>query len=351
MIGQSISHYKILEKLGEGGMGVVYKAEDTKLKRTVALKFLASQSLGTPEEKTRFVHEAQAAAALDHPNICTVYEIDEAQGHTFIVMAYVDGQSLRERTESGPLKLEEALGLAIDIARGLQEAHEKDIVHRDIKSANVMVTKKGQGKITDFGLAKLAGRTKVTKTGTSVGTTAYMSPEQARGEDVDQRTDIWSLGVVVYEMLTGRLPFRGDHEQAVTYQIVHEDAEPITALRTGIPMELEQIVSKCLEKEASSRYQHVDEVLVDLGKVKRTPTPKPKRKLIKYALPASAIFLAVILFLIFKPFTFEVSPDQKAAAAENSLAIMYFTNLIDSDDPQKLGKIVTSLLITDLSER
>jgi len=199
MIGQTISHYKILEKLGEGGMGVVYKAVDTKLDRPVALKFLSSQSLGTQDEKTRFVHEAQAAAALDHSNICTVHEIDEADGHTFIAMAYVDGQSLREKTGSGPLKLDEALSLATDIARGLQEAHEKDIVHRDIKSANVMVTKKGHAKITDFGLAKLAGGTRVTQTGTSVGTVAYMSPEQARGEEVDQRSDIWSLGVVLYE--------------------------------------------------------------------------------------------------------------------------------------------------------
>ena len=163
MIGQTISHYKILEKLGEGGMGVVYKAEDTKLKRTVALKFLSSQSLGTQEEKTRFVHEAQAAAALDHSNICTVYEINDAKGQTFIVMAYIDGLSLREKIQPGPLKLEEALGVAIDVAQGLQEAHEKGIVHRDIKSANVMVTKKGQAKITDFGLAKLAGRTKLKK--------------------------------------------------------------------------------------------------------------------------------------------------------------------------------------------
>ncbi len=153
MIGKTISHYKILEKLGEGGMGVVYKAEDTKLKRTVALKFLSSQSLGTQDEKTRFVHEAQAAATLDHPNICTVYEIDEAKGQTFIAMAYVDGQSLREKTQSGPFKLEEALSLTNDVAQGLQEAHEKGIVHRDIKSGNIMVTEKGQGKITDFGLA------------------------------------------------------------------------------------------------------------------------------------------------------------------------------------------------------
>ncbi|MFQ5866251.1 MAG: serine/threonine-protein kinase, partial [bacterium] len=181
-------------------MGVVYKAEDVKLRRTVALKFLPPQTLGGEEEKNRFVHEAQAAAALDHPNICTVYEIDEADGQTFIAMAYIDGQSLKEKIEDNLPKvsnLREVLEIAIQVAEGLQEAHEKGIMHRDIKSANIMVTAKGQAKIMDFGLAKLAGRTKVTKTGMTMGTVAYMSPEQAQGVEVDQRTDIWSLGVVL----------------------------------------------------------------------------------------------------------------------------------------------------------
>ena len=330
MTGKTISHYKILEKLGEGGMGVVYKAEDTKLKRTVALKFLSSQSLGTPDEMTRFVHEAQAAAALDHPNICTVHEIDEADGHTFIVMAYVDGQSLKEKTDLGPLKIEEALSLGIDIARGLQEAHEKDIVHRDIKTANIMVTKKGHAKITDFGLAKLVGSTQVTKTGTTVGTVAYMSPEQARGEGVDHRSDVWSLGVVLYEMLTGRLPFRGDHAQALTYQIVHENPESITAVRTGIPMELERIVNKCLEKNASDRYQHVDEILVDLRGVTKASTPKPRMNLIKYALPATVLILAGILLAIFNPFQWGITPDQKTGPVK--LAVLPFENLGAPED-------------------
>jgi len=311
-------------------MGVVYKAEDTKLKRTVALKFLSSQSLGTPDEKTRFVHEAQAAAALDHPNICTVHEIDDVDGQTFIAMAYIDGQSLREKTESGPLKLDEALSVAIDVARGLQEAHEKGVVHRDIKSANVMVTTKGQAKITDFGLAKLAGSTRVTKTGTTVGTVAYMSPEQALGEGVDHRSDIWSLGAVVYEMLTGQLPFKGDHEAATTYQIVHEDPEPVTALRTGVPLELERIVSKCLEKKSSDRYQHVDEVLVDLRAVKKAPTPRPKKKLIKYAIPASVVLLAAIIFVIFKLIQSEVPPDQRTGPVK--LAVRPFVNLGQPQD-------------------
>jgi serine/threonine protein kinase len=236
MIGQTISHYKIVEKLGEGGMGVVYRADDTKLNRTVALKFLSSQALSNPEAKSRFITEARAAAALDHPNICSVHGIEDVDGRMFIAMQYVDGESLNEKTGRGPLRLPQALSLGIDIARGLQEAHENGIVHRDIKSANVMITGKGQAKITDFGLAKLIGSTGITKTGTILGTAAYMSPEQLTGETADHRSDIWSLGVILYEMLTGRLPFGGDHEQAVAYQIMHEEPEPVTALRTGVPM-------------------------------------------------------------------------------------------------------------------
>ncbi|MEE9168113.1 MAG: serine/threonine-protein kinase, partial [bacterium] len=212
MIGKLISHYKILEELGRGGMGVVYKAEDTILKRMVALKFLPPHALGSDEEKARFVHEAQAAAALDHPNICTIYEIDEADGQTFIAMAYVPGQSLKEKIEAGPMELEESQNIAIQIADGLQAAHEKEIVHRDIKPANVMINEKGQAKIMDFGLAKLSGRTKLTITSTTLGTVAYMSPEQGRGQAVDHRSDIWSFGVILYEMFTGQMPFPGDYE-------------------------------------------------------------------------------------------------------------------------------------------
>ena len=264
MIGKTISHYKIIEKLGEGGMGVVYKAEDTKLERTVALKFLPLQAVAGEEEKARFRHEAQAAAALDHPNICTVHEINEADGQTFIAMAYVEGQSLYDVVAEGPVPISDALNHAAQIAEGLQAAHEKDIVHRDIKPANILITEKGQVRITDFGLAKLAGRTQLTKEGTSMGTIAYMSPEQTQGIEVDQRTDIWALGAVIYEMIMGQQPFRGDYEQAVTYSIMNEDPEPLTGLRTGVPMELERIVSKCLAKDPSDRYQHVDELIVDL---------------------------------------------------------------------------------------
>jgi serine/threonine-protein kinase len=267
MTGKTVSHYKILEKLGEGGMGVVYKAEDTKLKRTVALKFLTPQALGGEEEKSRFVHEAQAAASLNHPNICTVYEIDESEGQTFIAMEYVDGRSLKAKIESGPLKLSEATDIAVRIAQGLKEAHERGIVHRDIKPANIMLTGTGEPKIMDFGLAKSRDRTQVTKAGTTLGTVAYMSPEQARGERVDRRTDIWSLGVLLYEMISGRLPFKGDYEPAVVYSILNEEPEPLTAVRTGVPVELERVTAKLLAKDSAARYQHVDEVPVDLGRI------------------------------------------------------------------------------------
>jgi serine/threonine protein kinase len=200
MIGKIISHYKILAKLGEGGMGVVYKAEDTRLKRLVALKFLPSSIMASEAEKARFIHEAQAAAALNHPNICTIHEIDEAEGHLFIAMEFVEGQSLKEKVASGMLQVASVIDIAIQIAEGLQAAHEKKITHRDIKPANVMLTPKGQVKIMDFGLAKLAGRSALTKEGMTLGTVAYMSPEQARGENVDHRTDIWAFGVVLYEI-------------------------------------------------------------------------------------------------------------------------------------------------------
>ena len=264
MIDRTISHYKVTGVLGEGGMGIVYKAEDTKLERTVALKFLASHLLEDEEGHARFIREAKAAASLDHPNICTVYEIDEVEGETFIAMAYLEGQTVKAKIAERPLKLDEALDIAIQTAQGLQAAHEKDIVHRDIKSANLMVTPQGQVKIMDFGLAQLAEGSKLTKTATILGTPAYMSPEQSQRLPTDRRTDIWSLGVVVYEMVTGRTPFEGERQEAVLYAIGSEDPEPITALRAGLPMELEWIVGKALAKDKEERYQHVEEMLVDL---------------------------------------------------------------------------------------
>jgi len=310
MIGQTISHYKILEKLGAGGMGVVYKAEDTKLKRTVALKFLPPEWTRDEDAKARFMHEAQAASALDHNNICTIYEVDETEdGQLFIAMALYEGATLKYEIEQSPLKLEEAIELSIQIAQGLAKAHEKGIVHRDIKPANVFITNDGVAKILDFGLAKLASRTMLTKEGTTLGTVAYMSPEQAQSVQVDHRTDIWALGALLYEMISGRQPFEGDYEQAVMYSIMNEEPEPMTGLRTGVPMELERIVNKCLEKDASDRYQRADELIVDLTKLKKTvesfpshsdnmPVSATKRENFRVFL-VSAILVVSTVLLVF----------------------------------------------------
>ena len=280
MIGQTISHYHILEKLGEGGMGIVYKAEDLKLKRTVALKFLPADLTRDEEAKTRFVHEAQAASALQHPNICTIHDIDETVDHQlFIVMDWYDGQTLKEKIAGGPLKTEEATSDTIQIAQGLQQAHEKGIVHRDIKPANIIITNDGVAKILDFGLAKLAGGAKLTRTGSTVGTAAYMSPEQARGLDVDLRTDIWSLGVVLFEMLTGKLPFRGEHEAAMLYSIVHEEPQPISSLLSDVPPDIKLSITNMLQKEPGERFQHMRELLSQLGAIKKQDEAESEKPL------------------------------------------------------------------------
>ena len=269
MIGKTISHYKILEKLGQGGMGVVYRGEDTKLKRTVALKFLPPELTRDADAKARFIREAQAAAALDHPNICTIHEFGESAEGLFISMPLYRGETLKDRIARGPLAIDDALRIAEQIAQGLAKAHGSAIVHRDLKPANIFITEDGVAKILDFGLAKLGDRTRLTKEGTTLGTVSYMSPEQARGEEADERSDIWSLGVIFYEMVTGRPPFPGDYDQAVLYSIMNTAPEPVTALRTGIPMELERVISKALEKDRESRYRHADEFLVDLRRIER----------------------------------------------------------------------------------
>ena len=256
--------YHILEKLGEGGMGVVYKAKDVRLKRAVALKFLPPELTKDAESKERFVREAQAAAALSHPNICTIHEIDEEEGKSFIVMEYVEGKSLREKIKSSTIELEEVLNIAIQAAEGLEAAHKKGIVHRDIKSANIMITNEGQTKIMDFGLAKVVGESLITKEAKTMGTAAYMSPEQARGEPVDQRTDIWSLGVVLYELLSGQLPFKGERETSMMYSIVHEEPKALKEARPDIPVEMEKVVVRALKKNPDSRYQSAAEMLKDL---------------------------------------------------------------------------------------
>ena len=295
MIGKTISHYRILEKLGEGGMGVVYKAQDLKLDRIVALKFLPKHLLCDEEAKSRFVHEAKAASALDHPNIATVYEIDEVQGECFISMAHVEGESIKELITEKKRSLDEILEIAIQIAEGLNTAHKKDIVHRDVKPDNIMLTPDGLIKIMDFGLAKLKGVSKVTRAGTTLGTISYMSPEQARGEEVDHRTDIWSSGVVLYEMISGELPFKGEYEQAVIYSILNDEPQPLKSLSSQVPVELEQIVKKALAKTPDLRYQKAEEMAVDL----RSLREKLKSESLKEKPPAKE-FLPSVAVLPFR---------------------------------------------------
>ena len=290
MIGTTISHYKITGKLGEGGMGIVYKAEDTKLERPVALKFLAAHLLANEEAKKRFMREAKAAGALDHPNICTLYEIDEASGRTFLAMAYLEGRTLEQMISEGPLRIEDVLDIGTQIAKGLQKAHGKGIHHRDIKPSNMVLVdetpKERLVKIMDFGMAQLVDQSRLTLKDTALGTPAYMSPEQAQGVPVDQRTDIWSLGVVLYEMVVAQMPFKGEYQQAVFYNLMNEDYEPLTGIRTGVPMDLEFIVAKCLAKDAAQRYQSAGDVIIDLAALREKLASK-KSAVARKVSPAS----------------------------------------------------------------
>jgi serine/threonine protein kinase len=297
--------YKIIDEIGHGGMGVVYKAEDLKLKRCVALKFLPPHLMDSSELKERFLIEAQAAAALSHPNICVIYEVGEDEDRSFIAMEYIEGGTLRDKIKKGPLKPEQALDFAIQIAAGLGEAHRKGIIHRDIKSANIMVTERGQAKVMDFGLAKLRGGSSLTRSQTTLGTVAYMSPEQARGDELDQRTDIWSLGVVLYEMLAGRLPFRGDHDQAVIYSILHNEPESLIKVIPGMAPELEQVVGQAMAKKLAERYQTMEEFREDLAALAEGLKPlKAKARLAKKQPDLPEKSIAILPFI-------NDSPDQE----------------------------------------
>jgi serine/threonine-protein kinase len=353
MIGQTVSHYKILEKLGEGGMGVVYKAGDTKLKRTVALKFLPP-SISDATARKRFVHEAQAASSLEHPNICSIHEIDETpDGRMFIVMPCYEGETLQAKIEQGPMKIEEAVSAAIQVASGLSKAHEKGIVHRDIKPGNVFITDDDLVKIVDFGLAKLASQPKLTKTGITVGTVPYMSPEQAGDNGIDHRTDVWAVGVLIYEMITGRLPFRGSHEMALVYSIINEAPEPMTAVRTGVPMELERIVAKSLAKNPAERYPHIQDMLVDLraiekgldaahpGRTVTQPVTSRKRRTVIYG----GIVLTVVLLVVGK---FALYPPQSEHV--NSIAVLPLEDLSGESGEEYFADGLTEALIADLAK-
>ncbi|MCX6143283.1 MAG: protein kinase [Ignavibacteriales bacterium] len=279
MIGQTISHYKVLEKLGEGGMGVVYKAQDTKLLRPVALKFLSADMTRDQDAKKRFIQEARAASALDHPNIAVVHDIDEtSDGHSFICMAYYEGQTLKAKLAKGPMSVDESVNIALQIASGLQRAHESRIIHRDIKPGNIIITPQGEVKIVDFGLAKLAVQSHITRSHITGGTSAYMAPEQILGDEADARSDLFSLGVVLYEAVVGRRPFLGEHEPALFYSIVNTEPIPPSALQPGISQELERVILKLLAKEPTQRYQSAADVRADLKRfLGEEPTPSPRR--------------------------------------------------------------------------
>ena len=366
MIGQTISHYKILEKLGEGGMGVVYKAEDTKLRRTVALKFLPRDLMIDPQAKKRFYKEAQAAASIVHPNVCTIYEVEEYQSKTFIVMEYLPGQNLKDIINNGPVALEQTLKYTIQTARGIQKAHDAGIIHRDIKSANIIITEEETAKILDFGLAKFKRQTVTTREGVIKGTIDYMSPEQTVGEKLDHRTDIWSLGVVLYEMLIGKVPFRGTYEQAVVYSIMNEQPMPVTALRTGLPMELERVIYKALAKNPDERYQHLDDLIVDLEQIKKLPAPnistskksgvfRAVDRLIKpIKVPGILLiiaFLAIGGYFLFKGKQKDLLPGTTIPIqikAKNKIVILPFNNLTGDSKYDNWKTGIQQCMITDL---
>jgi len=345
--------YEIVEELGRGGMGIVYRAVDNKLKRTIALKFLPSEWTCDLQAKERFVREAQAAAALDHPHICTVHEIDEAEGRMFISMAFVEGESLKTRIERGPLKLGEVMDIGLQVAEGLKEAHKKGIVHRDIKAANIMVTEKGQAKIMDFGLARMSGRALLTKEGTTMGTVAYMSPEQTRGEDVDHRSDIWSLGVVLYEMLSGQLPFKGEHDQTIIHSILKEQPRPIADLRPEIPKPLQELVGKALEKNRDRRYQSMDELFNDLRSLSEGIEPEGIRirrrraKLLKWRRTAVYAGLGGI-FILLSVVALRVFTGN--AKAVDAIAVLPIENLTGDPEQEYIVDGITDDLIGQLSK-
>jgi serine/threonine protein kinase/Tfp pilus assembly protein PilF len=354
LIGKTVSHYKITEKIGKGGMGVVYKAQDLKLDRFVALKFLPPHLTTSDEEKQRFIYEAKAASSLDHTNICAIYEIDETEDdQLFISMAYYDGETLDKKIKGERLKIKDVIDYTIQIAQGLAKAHEKGIVHRDIKPANIMLTKDGEVKILDFGLAKLAGRTMLTKEGMTLGTISYMSPEQTQGTDIDQRTDIWALGVILYEMLTGERPFKGDYDQAILYSILNEEPDPISNVSPEVPNSIEQIVAKALEKKPDARYQQVEELLDDLKSISAGIVPdeikvrlmkeklRRRKRTILYTGAAGLIILLVVIALQFF---------SGGAEVIDSIAVLPLENLTGNADQDYFVDGATDELIGQLAQ-
>ena len=381
MTGKTILHYKILEKLGEGGMGIVYKAEDIKLKRIVALKFLPQYVTSSKGDLARFNQEAQAAAVLNHPNICIVYAIEDDKEGEFIAMEYIDGITLNKKIAESPLNTNEAISYAIQIGEALQEAHNNGIVHRDIKSENIMVNSRNQIKVMDFGLAKLKGSIKLTRSSTTAGTLAYMAPEQIQGGEIDARSDIFSFGVVFFEMLTGKLPFRGEHDASMMYAIINEEPEPLQKYLPDANSDIMHIINRALEKDPEDRYQSMKDIIIELrrmqkhtGNVSRktlinlpvppveekkinvitSPTPKEtpavekplpvkqaKYKLIIGASAAGIIIVLLIAFLFNK---------SSASVVGKSIAVLPFKNMNADKNDEYFSDGITEDITVELSQ-
>ncbi len=332
--GTAVGHYKIIEKIGAGGMGEVYLAEDTELKRQVALKFLPPHLCQDEACRKRFTREAQAAAGLDHPNIVPVYEVGEFKGRPFFAMAHIEGQSLREVIKQGKLTVNEAVDLTMQVCEGLHEAHSAGVVHRDIKPGNIIIDKKGKPRLLDFGLATVSGEEKLTKTGSTLGTVGYMSPEQVEGKKVDHRSDLFSVGVILYEMITGRRPFAGDNDAAVVKAISSSTPEPIARFKSGVTGELQSIIDKALSKDVSIRYQHADGMLADLKRLAASSqvpvtvsTRERRAKKLRWAAALSLLIIAVVsIGFVLKHF---LAPGELRA---KSLAVLFFENLGTEDE-------------------
>jgi serine/threonine protein kinase len=325
--GTMVSHYRIVEKIGAGGMGEVYLAEDTKLNRKVALKFMPTHLATDDDMRTRFTREAQAAAKLDHPNIVPVYEVGDLQGRPFIAMAHIEGNSLRDVIKNGKLSISESIELIMQICEGLNEAHNNDIVHRDVKPGNILIDKKGRARILDFGLASVAGEENLTKTGSTLGTVGYMAPEQILSKKIDKRADLFSVGVIFYEMITGRRPFEGDSDAAVIKAIIDGTPEPIARFKSGVTGELQQIINKAISKDPSIRYQHADGMLADLKRLGISST-KPKKNWMGLLAAATAIIIVGGYFIS----NLLKESQEQTIADQPVLIVLPFENLGSEED-------------------